>query len=114
MSSSAFALMLELHADDADITAMLYAWIELSKAKGWPKTEEGWRRYLSRLKQEGNFPKTKSASDKSAKASKPLPESFVAWWTTQLESGDGLSARVAYNCERYRSAWILAADAPPL
>jgi hypothetical protein len=86
MNGSAFSLTLELLAGNADITAMLHTWIKLSELKGWPKNEEGWRRYLNRLNQEGNFPTTKPASDKVASKSEPVPDLFMEWWKTQFES----------------------------
>jgi hypothetical protein len=101
---SAFALMKELHAQRADFAALMDGWIKLSESKGWPQTEEGWRRYLLRMKEGESFPRRDAARAAASTAMPTPPDEFVAWWKTHPESS-GPSARVAYGCARYRYEW---------
>jgi hypothetical protein len=101
-----FSLQMSLVDQGADITPMMKAWMDLSDGKGWPKNEEGWRRYQSRLVESGGFPKVRSvASGRSGDSSSPPPDEFVAWWSQHSESIEGPAARVAWSCLRYRAEW---------
>ncbi|MBE2180901.1 MAG: hypothetical protein IAE97_10550 [Chthoniobacterales bacterium] len=104
---NAFALTLQLHGQDADLSAMLQAWMELSESKGWPQTEEGWRRYLARMKDNGGFPKRSSKKAVTEKVA--IPDGFTEWWKQHPHAGfDGdfsVAPSVAFRCERYRSEW---------
>lgn len=103
---NAFALQMSLVGEGADITPMMKAWMDLSDGKGWPKNEEGWKRYLLRLAEAGGFPRvTAAASGKSRDSSPPPPDEFVAWWSHHSDSIEGPSARVAWNCLHYRTEW---------
>jgi hypothetical protein len=103
---TAGALVIELHTREGDTNLMLDGWIKLSDEKGYPKTEEGLRRYLSRIKSgQGNLPKRKEAKENRA-ATTPPPEEFIEWWKEHPEGNeDGPQARVAFNCQRYRDEW---------
>ena len=57
---NAFSLQMSLVDQGADITPMMKGWMDLSDGKGWPKNEEGWKRYLSRLTESGGFPKIRN------------------------------------------------------
>lgn len=103
--SGAFSLMMDLVQRDADVTAMFKAWMDLSDAKGWPKTEEGWRRYLSRMASGDSFP-TVAAKRVVTSKEPPPPEEFSEWWKNHPEGGlDGPILKVAWSCERYRKQW---------
>jgi hypothetical protein len=110
---SAFSCMVDLAGRGADITAMLNGWIKLSEDKGWPRNEEGWRRYLSRNLEGGTFPRVKKETGKSCSPMTQTPPEFVAWWQGHPDSGGGPSARVAYSCAIYHSEWK-AANNPPM
>ena len=108
---NAFSLQMSLVDQGADITPIMKGWMDLSDGKGWPKNEEGWKRYLSRLSDSGAFPKVRSAASGRGKdSSPPPPDDFVEWWKHHLESGhtDGkfdVEPRLAYRAERYVSEW---------
>jgi hypothetical protein len=103
---TAGALLIELHTQEGDTNLMLDGWIKLSDEKGYPKTEEGLRRYLSRIKSgQGKFPQRKGGDERKP-ATDPAPEEFISWWKEHPHGGDdGPSARVAFNCQTYRQAW---------
>ena len=104
-------LMKGLLDQGADFTPMFKEWMRLSDEKGYPKNDEGWRRYLLRLTDSGGFPRVRTAASSKSKTSDPLPpEDFVEWWKHHLESGytDGkfdVEPRAAYRAERYVSQW---------
>jgi hypothetical protein len=114
---SAGALLIELHKQGGDTNLILDGWIKLSDEKGYPITEEGLRRYLSRIQSgQCKLPKRKEAKETRA-ATNPPPEEFIAWWKEHPEGKeDGPLARVAFNCQRYRDEWKKhkagACDAP--
>jgi hypothetical protein len=109
---SAFTLIRKFHAERADINALLDEWIELSKTKGWPTTEEGLRRYLVRLQDNGgNYPPRRPSKSDLQKTL--VPPAFVEWWKTRSEAGwhdDGsdewcIPPLTAWRCLRYREQW---------
>ena len=103
---TAGALAIELHAQGGDINLVMDGWTKLSDEKGYPKTEEGMRRYLIRIKDgQGKLPKRKEAKE-SKPATPPPPEEFIKWWKQHPEGQeDGPQARVAFSCQRYRDEW---------
>jgi hypothetical protein len=109
---NAFALMKELHAQRADLAALMDGWIKLSESKGWPQTEEGWRRYLVRIKESDSFPKRGTARGQSYSATPEPPDDFVSWWKAHEDGAGGANARVAYNCARYRYEWEASCRSP--
>lgn len=110
--SSAFSCIVDLAGRGADITAMMNGWIKLSEDKGWPRNEEGLRRYLSRSLEGGTFPKSKKEAGKSWSPMRQPPPEFVAWWERHLEAQGGPPARVAYNCKSYHDQWKAAHNPP--
>jgi hypothetical protein len=105
---TAGALVIELHKQGGDTNLILDGWIKLSDEKGYPKTEEGLRRYLSRIKSgQGNLPKRK-LEDERKRVTNPVPEEFIKWWEQHPEGkkdAGGPQARVAFDCQRYRDEW---------
>jgi hypothetical protein len=103
---TAGALVIELHTQEGDTNLILDGWIKLSDEKGYPKTEEGLRRYLSRIKGgQIKLPTRKGASERTSATPAP-PEEFIQWWKQHPEGKeDGPQARVAFSCQRYRDEW---------
>ena len=55
---SAFSILQKFHAESADLNTIMDEWMAVSKAKGWPTTEEGLRRSLALLEENGgNIPR---------------------------------------------------------
>lgn len=104
---NAFSLQMSLVEQGADITLMMKAWMELSDGKGWPKNEEGWKRYLSRLSDSGGFPRIRNMSDKKNDKQHLPPDEFVKWWAHHPESdlNGGPIAVVAWNSKIYNDEW---------
>jgi hypothetical protein len=103
---TAGALVIELHTQEGDTNLMLDGWTKLSDEKGYPKTEEGLRRYLTRIKDGKIKLPTRKGANKITSATTPPPEEFIQWWKEHSEGKeDGPQARVAFNCQRYRDEW---------
>ena len=104
---NAFSLQMSLVDQGADITPMMKGWMDLSDGKGWPKNEEGWKRYLSRLTESGGFPKIRNKSSSKGGKQNPPPDEFVKWWAHHPESdlNGGPVALVSWNCKIYHTEW---------
>jgi hypothetical protein len=101
---NAFSLQMSLVEQGADITSMMKAWMDLSDGKGWPKNEEGWKRYLSRLAQSGAFPRVRAAAHRRSRDFPP-PDEFVDWWSKHPDSLGETPASVAWTCQHYQAQW---------
>ncbi len=108
---NAFALEAELFAQNLDLNAMRKEWIKVSGEKGWLQNEEGWRRYLLRVKESGAGPKQPHVRTVVPVV---LPEGFIEWWKEHPHSGWGMREEqeefsveppVAYQCVRYHTEW---------
>ena len=105
---SAFSILQKFHAESADLNTIMDEWMAVSKAKGWPTTEEGLRRYLARLEENGgNIPRRQI---KVAPTQTIIPPAFTQWWENHPEAGfvNGswtITPLNAWRCARYREQW---------
>jgi len=101
---NAFSLIQKFHAQRADLNVIMDEWLEVSKAKGWPATEEGLRRYLVRLEELGDDGKIPRRSSKAPYQKTTLPPGFPEWWNKHPHSST-ISVHLAYQCASYFDQW---------